>query len=131
MVSSHARHLGASPLTPAQNSLFNSALKQSSQLRTDLDAFAASPISAPPALQGMDHYWLSLFHLHSAGQISATIASFYRTLEDYSDTAKKELNSAKQEKARDRIKAFRAELQDYRQRFDTIKRSRDEAVRIM
>ena len=60
------------------------------------------------------------------GQISATLASFGRTIDDYSDTSKKELNNAKQEKAKDRIKAFRNELQDYRQRFDSIKRSRDE-----
>ena len=65
------------------------------------------------------------------GQISATIASFSRTLDDYSETSKKELNTAKQDKAKDRIKAFRTELQDYRQRFDSIKRTRNEAVRAL
>lgn len=36
----------------AQNSLFNSALKQSSSIRRDLDAFAEAPANSPPALQG-------------------------------------------------------------------------------
>ena len=39
-------------LTGHQNSLFNSALKQSSQLRTDLDNFATASSNSPAALQG-------------------------------------------------------------------------------
>ena len=35
-----------------QNSLFNSALKQSTAVRRDLDTFAQTPGSASPALQG-------------------------------------------------------------------------------
>ena len=35
-----------------QNSLFNSALKQSSSVRRDLDAFAEAPTTSSPALQG-------------------------------------------------------------------------------
>jgi hypothetical protein len=62
------------------------------------------------------------------GQISATLTSFSRTIDDYFETSKKELNAAKQEKAKDRIKAFKNELQDYRQQFDALKRSREEAV---
>jgi hypothetical protein len=42
--------------------------------------------------------------------------------------AKKELIPAKQEKARERIKTFRAELLDYRQSFDRLKKDRDDAV---
>lgn len=38
--------------TVLQNSLFNSALKQQSQLRNDLDTFAATPATVSPALQG-------------------------------------------------------------------------------
>ncbi|MCJ1245739.1 protein transport protein bos1 [Trapelia coarctata] len=93
------------------NSLFNSALKQQSQLRNDLNTFAASPSTSSPALQG---------------QISATLTSFSRTIDDYSETAKKELNVAKQEKARERIKNFRAEIAEYRQRFEGLKNEREE-----
>ncbi|MCJ1479143.1 protein transport protein bos1 [Lambiella insularis] len=93
------------------NSLFNSALKQQTQLRNDLDTFATSPGTASSALQG---------------QISATLTSFSRTIDDYSETAKKELNSVKQEKAWERIKNFRAEMLEYRQRFETLKGQREE-----
>jgi len=62
------------------------------------------------------------------GQISATLTSFSRTIDDYSEKAKKELNVAKQEKARERIKNFRAEILEYRQRFEGLKNERDETV---
>ena len=69
-----------------------------------------------------------LDHLRFAGQISATLTSFSRTIDGYSETSKKELNTTKQEKARERIKNFRAELLDYRQTFDRLKKDRDESV---
>lgn len=62
------------------------------------------------------------------GQISTTLTSFSRTIDDYSETAKKELNPAKQEKAWERIKNFRAEILEYRQRFDSLKSQREETV---
>ena len=62
------------------------------------------------------------------GQISATLTSFSRTIDDYSETTKKELNPAKQEKARERIKNFRAEIADYRQRFESLRKEREETV---
>ncbi|KAL9001665.1 MAG: hypothetical protein Q9188_005369 [Gyalolechia gomerana] len=94
------------------NSLFNSALKQSSAVRRDLDAFAENPAASSPALQG---------------QISASLTSLSRTIDDYSETAKKELISAKQEKAYERIKNFRSELLDYRQTFDHLKKDREDS----
>jgi len=42
--------------------------------------------------------------------------------------AKKELIPAKQEKAHERIKRFRAELLDYRQSFDRLKKDGEDAV---
>ncbi|KAL8825143.1 MAG: hypothetical protein Q9191_004590 [Dirinaria sp. TL-2023a] len=92
------------------NSLFNSALKQSSSVRRDLDTFAETPATSSPALQG---------------QISASLTSFSRTIDDYAETAKKELIQTKQEKAQERIKNFKAELHDYRQTFERLKRDRD------
>ncbi|KAI4096264.1 MAG: hypothetical protein LQ344_001090 [Seirophora lacunosa] len=96
------------------NTLFNSALKQSSSIRRDLDAFAENPAASSPALQG---------------QISASLTSLSRTIDDYSETAKNELIHAKQEKAYERIKNFRAELLDYRQTFDQLKKDREDSVR--
>ncbi|KAG0156593.1 hypothetical protein PDIDSM_3774 [Penicillium digitatum] len=85
------------------NSLFNSALKQSSSIRRDLDTFSQSPTTSSPALQG---------------QLAASLASLSRTVDDYSALSKKELILEKQQKAFDRIKNFRSELADYRAQFD-------------
>ena len=62
------------------------------------------------------------------GQISASLTSLSRTIDDYSETAKKELIPTKQEKAYERIKNFRAELLDYRQTFDHLKKDREDSV---
>lgn len=62
------------------------------------------------------------------GQLSASLASFSRTIEDYSSLSKKELIPAKQEKAFERVKNFRAELAEYRQQFDLLRKDREEAV---
>lgn len=43
--------------------------------------------------------------------------------------AKRELIPSKQEKAYERIKSFRADLLDYRQSFDRLKKDREETVR--
>ncbi|OJJ47063.1 hypothetical protein ASPZODRAFT_95726 [Penicilliopsis zonata CBS 506.65] len=93
------------------NSLFNSALKQSSAIRRDIDTFAQSPATTPTALQG---------------QIAASLASLSRTIDDYSALSKKELIPAKQEKAFERVKNFRTELSDYRQQFERLKKEREE-----
>ena len=76
---------------------------------------------------------MSLFVKHSlirAGQISASLTSFSRTIDDYAEMAKKELIPAKQEKAHERIKNFRNELADYRQSLERFKKDREENVRL-
>ena len=70
----------------------------------------------------METDWLS-------GQIQASLTSFSRIIDDYAETAKKELVVAKQEKAHERIKNFRSELADYRQTLDRLKKEREEIVR--
>lgn len=44
--------------------------------------------------------------------------------------AKKELIPGKQEKAHERLKNFRIELADYRQKFDLLKKDREDNVRV-
>ncbi|KAF2193080.1 synaptobrevin [Zopfia rhizophila CBS 207.26] len=92
------------------NALFNSALRQSTSIRKDLDTFADSP-SPSPALQG---------------QINASLTSFSRTIDDYSKLAKQEPVATKQEKAFERLKTFRQELSDYREQFARIKSANDD-----
>ena len=77
--------------TDQQNALFNSALRQSTSLRKDLDSFADSA-SPSPALQG---------------QISASLTSFSRTIDDYGKLAKQEPVQVKAEKAFERLRKFR------------------------
>ena len=103
-------------------------MKQSAALRQDLDAFADA--GGSPALQGAapGNLSLRLKVNRSPGQISATLTSFSRTVDDYYETSKKELNAAKQEKARERVKNFRSEMMDYRQTFDRLKKDREDNV---
>ncbi|KAH0548185.1 hypothetical protein GP486_008097 [Trichoglossum hirsutum] len=95
------------------NSLFNSALKQSSAVRRDLDVFSEKPLTFSPALQG---------------QLSASLTSLSRTIDDYDSMAKRELVPAKQEKAFERVKTFRTELLEFRQQLERLKGEKDDAV---
>ena len=62
------------------------------------------------------------------GQISASLASFSRTIDDYAALAKSELIPEKKEKAIEREKSFRASLLDYRQQFERLRKEREETV---
>ena len=107
-----AFHAYTTKLTPKQNALFNSALRQSTSLRKDLDLFAES--STPnAALQG---------------QLSASLTSFSRVIDDYAKLAKQEPIQTKQEKAFERVKKFRAELDEYRESFQRIKSANEDVV---
>ncbi|KAI9797480.1 MAG: hypothetical protein M1825_005988 [Sarcosagium campestre] len=94
-----------------QNSLYNSAFKQSALVRKDLDTFSAAPAASSPALQG---------------QISASLTSLSRTVDDYDRMAKQELVAAKQQKAYERVKTFRADLIEYREHFDRLRKERED-----
>lgn len=100
-------------LTGRQNALFNNALRQSTSIRKDLDQFAEA--AAPsPILQA---------------QLNASLSTFARTIDDYGKLAKQEPVPTKQEKAFERLKKFRADLDEYR---DSLKRTRsanDDVVR--
>jgi hypothetical protein len=61
-------HARKAKLTDDQNSLFNSALKQSSSIRRDLDIFAESPSTTSPALQGTFHL-ISLTAVFTASKL--------------------------------------------------------------
>nr|OQO29814.1 hypothetical protein B0A51_03253 [Rachicladosporium sp. CCFEE 5018] len=93
------------------SALYNSALRQSKSIRADLTSLADSP--APnPALQG---------------QLTTSISSFSRTLDDYQRSVDSELVVDKAAKGRDRIANFRSELLDFRSRFAELKHEKEEA----
>jgi hypothetical protein len=56
------------------------------------------------------------------------LTSFSRLIDDYADKAKGELNSAKAEKAIERLKSFRADLSSYREQFTALKAQRDDQI---
>ena len=64
------------------------------------------------------------------GQLNASLTAFLRILDEYSAQTKQEIVPEKQEKAQGRIKNFRAELVDFREQFDLVKKQRDETVRV-
>ncbi|KAF2429376.1 transporter bos1 [Tothia fuscella] len=92
------------------NSLYNSALRQASSIRKDLDNLAEGVMSSPALL----------------GTINTSLISFSRTIDDYNKLAKQELVPDKQTKAYERIKNFRTELSDYRDRFQRLKQEGEE-----
>ncbi|KAF2713174.1 protein transport protein BOS1 [Pleomassaria siparia CBS 279.74] len=92
------------------NVLFNSALRQSTSIRKDLDLFADSA-SPSPSLQGA---------------LNASLTSFSRTIDDYAKLTKQEPVQTKQEKALERLKTFRAELEEYRASFRSIKSANED-----
>lgn len=94
-----------------QSAVYNSALRQSKAIRTDLEAFASSP-SSNAALQG---------------QLTTSITSFSRTLDDYQRSVDNELVPDKAEKGKERIANFRTELLDFRSRFAELKHEREQA----
>lgn len=98
-----------------QNALFNSALRQSTSIRKDLDHFADSASPSP----------------HLQAQLNASLTSFSRTIDDYGKLAKQEPVQTKQEKAFERLKNFRGELEEYRDSFRRIKSANEDIVRTM
>src|SRR3569833_291043 len=106
-----------------QNVAFNSALKSSASIRKDLSSLSAfspsSDVSQPTNLTPA-----------AMGALSSSITTFSRTIDEYNNLAKSELNPAKKEKALERIRNFRTELSEYRSQFDNLKAAREDAVHI-
>ncbi|KAI1005038.1 hypothetical protein K3495_g3179 [Podosphaera aphanis] len=92
------------------NTLFNTALKQSSSLKRDLSSISSGQYLTPPTL----------------GQISASLTTFSRTLDSFYESAKSELNPSKKAKAEERLENFRAELASFRTQFNELKLHNDE-----
>jgi golgi SNAP receptor complex member 2 len=62
------------------------------------------------------------------GNVSASLASFSKSVDDYSNLARQEIVTKKQEEAFERVKKFREDLTAFRSRVDTLKGQRDDAV---
>ncbi|KAI0595706.1 V-snare-domain-containing protein [Biscogniauxia sp. FL1348] len=95
------------------NTQFNSALKQSTSIKRDLASLSSSTSTPTPA---------------ALGSLSASLTAFSRTLDEYGSLARQELNPAKQDKALERVRNFRADLTEFRAQFDALKASRDDEI---
>lgn len=96
------------------NVAYNSALRQSKALRHDLDNLSSTP---PASLTPS-----------SIGNVSASLASLTKSVDEYAALAPHELVPKKQEEARARAARFREELAEYRSRVEELKRAREEAA---
>ncbi|KAM4066176.1 hypothetical protein HRG_000318 [Hirsutella rhossiliensis] len=93
------------------NVTYNSALRQSKALRAELDSLNAKGALAPAEI----------------GNVSASLASFGKTLEEYNHLARQELVQKKQEEAFERVKRFRQDLSDFRSQVDGLMKTREDA----
>ncbi|KAH7324836.1 hypothetical protein B0I35DRAFT_449688 [Stachybotrys elegans] len=92
------------------NVTYNSALRQSKSLHSEFSSLHAKGQPTPAEI----------------GNVSASLASFTKTLEDYSSLARQEIVPKKQEEALERVKRFREELSDFRTQIDTLKKIRED-----
>ncbi|KAG8157872.1 hypothetical protein KVR01_012144 [Diaporthe batatas] len=114
------------------NTIFNGALKQSTSIRKDLASLQSSTPTAtttdgaPP--QTTSAAAATAISPAALGSLSASLTAFQRTIDEYNSLARQELNPAKQEKASERVRNFRAELAAYRREFEALKAARDEGL---
>lgn len=59
--------------------------------------------------------------------MSASLASFTKTIDEYQSLARQEIVPKKQEEAFERAKRFRDDLSDFRSQVDSLKKTREEA----
>ncbi|PHH56082.1 Protein transport protein bos1 [Ceratocystis fimbriata CBS 114723] len=98
------------------NVLYNTALRQSRAIRADLDRINEALGSGAVVTPG------------DVGNVSASLATFTKAIEDYQALARQELVPKKKDEASERVKRFRDELADFRARVDVVKKQREEAA---
>ncbi|GKT59809.1 vesicle transport V-SNARE protein [Colletotrichum tofieldiae] len=104
------------PANKLQNVQYNSALRQSKAIRNDLEKLsssAAQPAALTPA---------------EIGNVSASLTSFSKTVDEYNNLARQELVQKKQEEAFERVKRFRDDLSDFKSQIESLKKAREDAV---
>ncbi|KAI9172616.1 Protein transport protein BOS1 [Paramyrothecium foliicola] len=92
-----------------QNVAYNSALRQSKALRSELTNLSPQPTAA------------------EIGNVSASLAAFTKTLDEYSSLARQEIVPKKQAEAQERVRRFRDDLADMRTQVDGLRKAREDA----
>ncbi|KAG9258758.1 uncharacterized protein F5Z01DRAFT_364 [Emericellopsis atlantica] len=92
------------------NVSYNSALRQSKAIRAQLTTLSSKPDPTPSEV----------------GNVSASLASFSKTIDEYNALAKQEIVPKKAEEATERVRKFRDDLSSFRSEVDTLKKARDD-----
>ncbi|KAF4125510.1 golgi SNAP receptor complex member 2 [Geosmithia morbida] len=92
------------------NVSYNSALRQSKAIRNELSTLTAKQTPTPAEI----------------GNISASLATFTKTIDEYNALARQEIVPKKQDEAHERIRRFREDLTTFRSDVDALKKVRDD-----
>lgn len=94
--------------------LYNNAMKQTQQLRKDLEVFEQDPVNT---------------QLSTIGQITTTITQLSRILQEYDDfISKQTLNENSKLKNETRLLNFQNELSESKIKFQSLKKQREEEL---
>ena len=93
-----------------QNVSYNSALRQSKAIRNELSTLSSKQNPSPAEV----------------GNVSASLASFSKTVDEYNALAKQEIVPKKHEEALERVRRFRTDLSSFRTEVDALKKAREE-----
>jgi Golgi SNAP receptor complex protein 2 len=100
--------LGFVPVS--QNVAYNSALRQSKAIRSELSTLSSKQAPTPAEV----------------GNVSASLAAFTKIVDEYHALAKQEIVPKKHEEALERVRKFRDDLSSFRSEVDALKKARDD-----
>lgn len=91
--------------------MYNAALRQSKAINNDLATLQSKDGASAAEI----------------GNVSVTLATFTKAIDEYNSLARQEIVPKKQEEAFGRVKKFREDLAGYRAQVDNLKQAREEA----
>lgn len=103
-------HCGTRLTALLQNVSYNSALRQSKAIRSELSTLSSKQAPSPAEV----------------GNVSASLASLAKTVDEYNALAKQEIVPKKHEEALERVRKFRSDLSSFRSEVDALKKVRDD-----
>ncbi|KAJ4165452.1 hypothetical protein LMH87_007084 [Akanthomyces muscarius] len=93
------------------NVVYNAALRQSKAINNDLATLQSKGEASAAEI----------------GNVSVTLATFTKAIDEYNSLARQEIVPKKQEEAFERVKRFRDDLAGFRSQVDNLKKAREEA----
>lgn len=91
--------------------MYNSALRQSKAINNDLSTLQSKGEASAAEI----------------GNVSVTLATFTKAIDEYNSLARQEIVPKKQEEAFERVKKFREDLAGFRGQVDSLKKAREDA----